>query len=135
MDISINLKIFLVIGSFFYIFYTIKELLKNDLQTSFVTFYFVSTSGLIVSLLTPKLVGELTKILGFEKISNMVFCITIFILFYIVFKLTIKLSKEQERTVHLTQELSILKNKINKVLEEKEENNIKKEKNKKEVKK
>ena len=55
----------------------------------------------------------------------MIFCITIFILFYIVFKLTLKLSKEQERTVNLTQELSILKAKINKmekIKENKEDN-------------
>lgn len=115
MGISMNLKIFLTIGIVIYIYLTVKSLLKNDLQSSFLTFYFVSTIGLVVAIMMPKFIEKMTKVFGFETLSNMIFCITIFILFYIVFKLTLKLSKEQERTVNLTQELSILKAKINKM--------------------
>ena len=125
MGISMNLKIFLTIGIVIYIYLTVKSLLKNDLQSSFLTFYFVSTIGLVIAIMMPKFIEKMTKVFGFEKSSNMIFCITIFILFYIVFKLTLKLSKEQERTVNLTQELSILKAKINKmekIKENKEDN-------------
>ena len=115
MGISMNLKIFLTIGIVIYIYLTVKLLLKNDLQSSFLTFYFVSTIGLVVAIMMPKFIEKMTKVFGFETSSNMIFCITICILFYIVFKLTLKLSKEQERTVNLTQELSILKAKINKM--------------------
>lgn len=107
MGISMNLKIFLTIGIVIYIYLTVKSL--------FLTFYFVSTIGLVVAIMMPKFIEKMTKVFGFETSSNMIFCITIFILFYIVFKLTLKLSKEQERTVNLTQELSILKAKINKM--------------------
>ena len=110
-----NLKIFLTVGIVIYIYLTVKSLLKNDLQSSFLTFYFVSTIGLVVAIMMPKFIEKMTKVFGFETSSNMIFCITICILFYIVFKLTLKLSKEQERTVNLTQELSILKAKINKM--------------------
>ena len=48
MGISMNLKIFLTIGIVIYIYLTVKSLLKNDLQSSFLTFYFVSTIGLVV---------------------------------------------------------------------------------------
>ena len=115
MGISMNLKIFLTICIVIYIYLTVKSLLKNDLQSSFLTFYFVSTIGLVVAIMMPKFIEKMTKVFGFETSSNMIFCIIIFILFYIVFKLTLKLSKEQERTVNLTQELSILKAKINKM--------------------
>ena len=115
MGISMNLKIFLTIGIVIYIYLTVKSLLKNDLQSSFLTFYFVSTIGLVIAIMMPKFIEKMTKVFVIETSSNMIFCITIFILFYIVFKLTLKLSKEQERTVNLTQELSILKSKIDKM--------------------
>ena len=54
MGISMNLKIFLTIGIVIYIYLTIKSLLKNDLQSSFLTFYFVSTIGLVVAIMMPK---------------------------------------------------------------------------------
>lgn len=112
--ISLNLQVFLAIGIIIYIFLMIKQLLKNNLQSSFLTFYFVSTLILIGAILMPKFVERFSKILGFETTSNMIFLITIFILFYIVFNLTLKLSKEQERIVNLTQEMSILKSKVEK---------------------
>ena len=73
-----NLKIFLTVGIVIYIYLTVKSLLKNDLQSSFLTFYFVSTIGLVVAIMMPKFIEKMTKVFGFETSSNMIFCITIF---------------------------------------------------------
>ena len=66
MGISMNLKIFLTIGIVIYIYLTVKSLLKNDLQSSFLTFYFVSTIGLVVAIMMPKFIEKMTKVFGFE---------------------------------------------------------------------
>ena len=49
----------------------------------------------------------------------MLFCITIFIAFYLIFNLTIKLSKEYQKSTLLIQEISLLKARVKK-LEEKD---------------
>ena len=51
-----NLKIFLTVGIVIYIYLTVKSLLKNDLQSSFITFYFVSTIGLVIAIMMPKFI-------------------------------------------------------------------------------
>ena len=50
----------------------------------------------------------------------MIFSIAIFIILYLIFNLTILISKEQNRNTLLIQEISILKKRINE-LEKKEE--------------
>ncbi|MNI91800.1 hypothetical protein D3C73_1495110 [compost metagenome] len=56
--------------------------------------------------------------MGFEKTSNMIFCLSIFFAFYLIFNLTILISKAFNRNVELIQEVSILKKRID-ILEEK----------------
>ena len=65
-----NLKIFLTVGIVIYIYLTVKSLLKNDLQSSFITFYFVSTIGLVIAIMMPKFIEKMTKVFGFETSSN-----------------------------------------------------------------
>ncbi len=47
--------------------------------------------------------------------ANMLFCITIFVAFYLIFSLTVKLSNEAQKNITLVQEISLLKEKINKI--------------------
>lgn len=51
----------------------------------------------------------------------MLFCITIFVAFYLIFNLTVRLSRESQKNVILVQEISILKKRVEKLEEESKE--------------
>lgn len=113
-----NLKIALIAMTVIYLFLILKEIKNKKLQISFSTFWLLSGIMLIIAIVIPNLIEILTKRLGFEIPANMLFSITIFIAFYLIFNLTVKLSKESQKNVLLIQELSILKRRVSE-LEEK----------------
>ena len=114
------LRIVLISITVIYILMLIRSIRKKSLQISFSVFWLVSGITLIVALAIPNLVEWISHKLGFEAPSNMVFCLTIFIAFYLIFNMTIKLAQENKKNVTLIQEVSMLKQKV-KELENKSE--------------
>lgn len=112
---SESLRIVLIVITVIYLILLIKTIRKKKLQISFSSFWIVSAIALIIALAIPNLIEWVSSCLGFDLPSNMVFFITIFMAFYLIFKLTIKLSQEYKKSVTLTQEISILKNRIEKL--------------------
>ncbi len=108
----ISLNIVLIIITLIYIFLILKSIRKKKLQMSFSVFWLITGILLIIALLIPNLVENISKILGFEVPANMVFCLTIFVSFYLIFNLTIGLSKENKKNTMLVQEVSILKKRV-----------------------
>ena len=117
---SIILRVVLISITVIYILMLIRSIRKKSLQISFSVFWFVSGIVLIIALAIPNLVEWVSQKLGFVAPSNMVFCLTIFIAFYLIFNITIKLAQENKKNVTLVQEVSILKEKV-KELENKSE--------------
>lgn len=115
---SITLKAALIIITVTYLFIIVKSVRNRKLQTSFSIFWIIFGIVLIISVLIPNFMDNISRLLGFEQTSNMIFCLGILIAFYLIFNLTILLSKEFKKNVCLVQELSILKNRLN-TLEEK----------------
>ena len=115
---TLNLKLALIIMVLVYIFLILKKIKNKKLELSFSIFWIISGILLIISLAIPNLIEVLTKALGFELPVNMLFCITIFVAFYLIFSLTVRLSKEAKKNITLVQEISLLKERIKK-LEEK----------------
>ena len=109
---TLNLKIALIIMTIIYLVLIFKEIKNKKLQISFSTFWIISGILLIIAIAIP----------NFIEPVNMLFCITIFVAFYLIFHLTVKLSKESQKNTLLIQELSILKQKVDK-LEEKIDGN------------
>lgn len=121
MNISLNLV--LVVITLVYLFLIIKSIRNKKLQVSFAIFWIITGVLLIIALLIPNLVENISKMLGFEVPANMIFCITIFVSFYLIFNLTVSLSKENKKNTLLVQELSILKKRVDKLEEKESENN------------
>ena len=109
---SSNLRIALIIMVLIYIFFVLKKIRNKTLQLSFSTFWIISGILLIIAIITPSFIEYLTKLLGFELPANMMFCITILVAFYLIFNLTVRLSKESKKNVLLVQELSMLKKRV-----------------------
>ena len=85
----ISLNIVLIIITLIYIFLILKSIRKKKLQMSFSVFWLITGILLIIALLIPNLVENISKILGFEVPANMVFCLTIFVSFYLIFNLSL----------------------------------------------
>lgn len=106
------LNIVLIIITLIYIFLILKSIRKKKLQISFSVFWLITGIILIIALLIPNLVENIAKMLGFEVPANMVFCLTIFVSFYLIFNLTVALSKENKKNTMLVQEVSMLKKRV-----------------------
>ena len=55
----------------------------------------------MVAILIPNFIELISNLLGFEQTSNMIFCLTIFIAFGLIFSLTMILTKQANRTILL----------------------------------
>lgn len=112
---QISLKLVLIVITLIYIFLILKSIRKKKLQMSFSIFWLITGILLIIALLIPNLVENISKALGFEVPANMVFCLTIFVSFYLIFNLTVALSKENKKNTLLVQEVSMLKKRVEKL--------------------
>jgi hypothetical protein len=115
---STTLKAALIIITVIYLFIIVRSVRSRKLQTSFSIFWIITGILLIVAVLIPNFIDNISNLLGFEQTSNMIFCLSIFIAFYLIFNLTILISKAFNRNIELIQEVSILKKKVDS-LEEK----------------
>lgn len=108
----INLAIAVAITFIFFMIMIIRNVRNKKLQLSYSIFWILIGTVLIIILIIPNCLNNITKILGFEVTSNMIFFITIVIIFYLILELMLALSKESKRNVTLTQEVSMLKNRV-----------------------
>ena len=69
----------------------------------------------MISIAIPNFINKISRWLGFELTTNMIFCVTIFIAFYLIFNLMILISDLKGKNVKLIQEISILKNRVNEI--------------------
>ncbi len=109
---QISLKLVLIVITLIYIFFILKSIKKKKLQMSFSLFWIITGILLIIALAIPNLVENISKMLGFEVPANMIFCLTIFVSFYLIFSLTVALSKENKKNTLLIQEVSLLKKRV-----------------------
>lgn len=109
---QISLKIALIIIVLLYIFFIMKSVKRKNMRIGYLIFWSITGVLLIIALLIPNLVENISHIIGFEMPINMIFCVAIFIILYLIFDLTTLISKTQNENVMLIQEISILKKKI-----------------------
>lgn len=109
---SLTLRIALIIIVLIFILLILKSIRRKKMDITFSLFWLVIGALLILAVVVPNLIETISKFLGFEAPSNMLFCITIFIAFYLIFNLTQIASREYKRNVTLVQEVSLLKKKV-----------------------
>ncbi len=119
---TINLAIAVAIIFIIMLLVLIRHIKNKKLQLSYTIFWLISGIVLVIILVIPNCLSNITKILGFEVPSNMIFFITIAIAFYLILELMIALSKENKRNITLIQEMSILKKRVEEI-EERIKNN------------
>ena len=110
-----NLKIVLIIIVIMYIFFILKAVKRKNMRINYLIFWSITGVALIIFLLAPNFVENISNLLGFGLPINMIFSMAIFIILYLIFDLTKQISKEQNKNINLTQEISILKQRIEKL--------------------
>ena len=82
------------------------------MRISYLVFWSITGVILIIALLIPNLVENISNLLGFEMPINMIFSGAIFVILYLIFYVTILISKEHNKNVLLIQEISMLKKRV-----------------------
>lgn len=116
---SVMLRIVFIILILIYMIFLIKSIKSKKMQISFSVFWILSPIVLIIAIAFPNLISYISRVMGFETTANMIFVVTIFVSYCLIFDLTLKLSQEHKKNVAIVQELSILKSKIEKTEKDK----------------
>lgn len=119
-----TLKIALIIIVLIYIFFILKAVKRKNMRINYLIFWSITGIVLIFSLLAPHFVENISSILGFGLPINMIFSIAIFIILYLIFDLTKQISREQNRNTNLTQEISLIKKRVEELENKNGEKNI-----------
>lgn len=117
---SISLKVALIIIMLIYLFCIAKSVKRKNMRIGYLIFWSIIGVLLIIALIVPNLVDNVSKFIGFEIPINMLFSGAIFIILYLIFHLMTLISKDEKKITLLIQEISMLKQKVEKL--EKEEN-------------
>lgn len=111
---NINLKIFLILLLILQILMIAQTVKKRKMTLKYASFWLVLIILMGIVVIFPKLILHLSSFAGFEKASNMVFLLGFFFLFYISFVITTTISVQNEKIKQLIQELSLLKERVEK---------------------
>lgn len=118
-----GLRILLVFFSFLLIFIIFRLIYKNKIQISFSIFWLFSAALILLVGLFPNFISIFTNLIGFETTSNLIIGIILGILLFNTLTLMVIITEQNKRIVQLTQELSILKAKVNNSTKEVREKN------------
>lgn len=123
---NINLRISLFITACFLIASTLFILRKNKISIKYFLIWALVPLTLIILVIFPNLLANFAKIIGFETISNMLTGVFIVLLFLITMMLTMIVTHQKRQITLLIQEISILKETLNRNKEDKNKPNKKK---------
>ncbi len=118
-----SLKIALIAIVLIYIFFILKAVKRKNMRIGYLIFWSITGVLLIIALLIPNLVENISEFIGFGIPINMIFSVAIFIILYLIFDLTTLISKEEKKNTLLIQEISILKKRVAELEKNKEKNN------------
>ena len=96
---QLPLRIALIIITVVYLYYVLKAIKHKKIKISFSIFWILTGGVLIIALAIPNLIANISNMLGFKLTVNMIFCMAIFICFYLIFNLNILLTKENRKNI------------------------------------
>ena len=111
---NLTLKIVISVVLLLCILLIIKRLQHQKLSIRYGVAWIILIILMIISIVFLDFYYDISKFLGFEKTSNMVFLFGFFFLFYLNFILITNISVLNEKVKNLVQEVSILKEKVEK---------------------
>ncbi|MGL4663251.1 MAG: DUF2304 domain-containing protein [Culicoidibacterales bacterium] len=107
-----NLQLLLIIGSVGYFSFLMWKLTQSKDHVNDMIFPMIVSLFLIVVSIFPKILLQLSAFFGVQSEVNMIFIITIAILYFFVINLQAKIVKKQNQIKKLAQELALVKYEI-----------------------
>lgn len=108
------LRIFLMVLLVFQLILIINTVKRKSFSMKYASFWIFLIFIMAIVVIFPNILFIISKLFGFEKTSNMIFLLGFFFLFYIIFILTTSISSQNEKIKLLIQELSLLKERVDK---------------------
>lgn len=109
---NLSLRVFLIICIILGMISVYKTIKKKNLSMKYGMYWTIIFSLMLILIIFPNIIEIIKNVLGFKEAPNMLFLISIFILFYIVFAIYTSITKLNEMNKVLVQELSILKKEL-----------------------
>lgn len=109
-----NLRFLMIILAIILFVIIIRLVAKNKLPIKYSLFWLASALIVFLVGLIPNLIGFFTKLIGFETYSSLIAGVIIGLLLLITLFLTIIVSEQKRKLLLLVQEVSLLKEQINK---------------------
>ena len=109
---DIKLKIFLSIVVLLQLILIIRTIKRNSLSIRYGILWIFLIIIMFLGIIFTNVVFKISNVIGFEVPSNMVLILLAFFQFYMSFFLTLKISKQTQQIKTLTQEVSILKERV-----------------------
>ena len=108
------LKIFLIVLLIFQVILIVETVKRKKFSMKYASFWILIILLMAIVVIFPSIIFKISELFGFEKSSNMIFLLGFFFLFYIIFILTTNISIQNEKIKLLIQEISILKERVDK---------------------
>ncbi|MEK4360316.1 DUF2304 domain-containing protein [Paenibacillus sp. FSL M7-1455] len=120
--ISTNLQYLLIILTLGLIIILLNNIRKYKLELRYTLLWIVLSSVSLLLTVFPNLLFVLSKSIYIETPVNALYLVSFIVVYIILYNMTVLVSRLSNQNKKLTQEIGLLKNKLNQVMEE----NIKK---------
>lgn len=111
---ELKLKIIIIIIMILFIMYMLQAVRKNKISLKNILIWIIADLLVIVSVLFLDELLKIANFIGIETVSNMLFFIGFVFLIILCFNLSSEISIQNKKIINLTQEIGILKNKLEK---------------------
>lgn len=111
---TIKLKIIIIIIMILLLLYILKSIKYNKISVKNALLWIIANILVIVSIIFIEQLLVIANFIGIKTVSNMMFFLGFVFFLILCFKQSTQLSEQNKKIINLTQELGILKNKINK---------------------
>ena len=109
INLSIRLKIFLLIVCLFFIIILGLKVINKKLEFKYGVYWYLIILLLMIVTIFDSILVPIKNFLGFEKISNMVFLIGFIVISLLTLSLSIKVSIQNNKIIKLSEEIALLK--------------------------
>lgn len=104
---SISLRILLLLGSVFMLWYVVNSIRKSKIQMKDALLWVLIALLIVVFAVCPQLAVWLAGLMGIESATNMVFLLFIVILLLRIFSLSIRVSMLEDKNITLAGEIAL----------------------------